>query len=86
MGETPKIMDVEDAIIFEFCEDFGGLEEGMPIIREQFKKANVDFRTPTKEGLVKVVENLVAVTRGMRGEEMAKKQKAKFVSMLKAVD
>jgi hypothetical protein len=86
MGETPKIMDVEDAIIFEFCQDFGGLEEGMPIIREQFKKANVDFRTPTKEGLVKVVENLVTVTRSMRGDEMAKKQKAKFLSMLKTLD
>lgn len=85
MGETPKIMDVEDAIIFEFCQDFGGLEEGMPIIREQFKKANVDFRTPTKEGLHKVVENLVTVTRGMRGEEMAKKQKAKFQALLKTL-
>ena len=86
MAETPKIMDVEDAIIFEFCQDFGGLEEGMPIIREQFKKVNMDFRTPTRDGLAKVVDQLVTVTKSMRGDEMAKKQRAKFASLLKSLE
>jgi hypothetical protein len=36
--------------------------------------------------LRKLVENLVGVTRGMRGDDMAKKQKAKFTAMLKTLD
>ena len=80
------IMDVEDEIIFIFCQDYGGLEEGMPIIREQFKRAGVDFREPTKEGLVQVVDNLAKVTAAFRGEDLAKKQKNKFKSLLNSID
>ena len=80
------IMDIEDEIIFIFCQDYGGLEEGMPIIREQFKRAGVDFREPTKEGLKTVVENLEKVTAAFRGEELAKKQKNKFKVLLNELE
>jgi len=75
-------MDIEDEMIFIFCQDYGGLEEGMPIIREQFKRTGVDFRNPTKEGLKTVSENLVKVTEAFRGVDLAKKQKTKFIQLI----
>jgi hypothetical protein len=81
-----KILDVEDEMIFLFCQDYGGLEEGMPIVREQFKRTGVDFREPTKEGLMLVAENLVKVTESFRGAELAKKQKSKFKVLLNSLD
>ena len=86
MGERDKIFDVEDEIIFTFCQDYGGLEEGMPIIREQFKRAGMDFREPTKKGLQIVVENLVKVTASLRGPEVAKEQRARFQKLLRSLD
>ncbi len=80
------IMDVEDEIIFIFCQDYGGLEEGMPIVREQFKRAGVDFRSPTKAGLDTVMENLIKVTGAFRGDALAKKQKNKFKSLMNSIE
>lgn len=80
------LFEVEDELIFTFCEDYGGLEDGMPIIREQFKRAGMDFREPTKEGLKKVAENLVRVTESLRGQDMAKKQNQRFKSLLRKLD
>ena len=81
-----KMLEIEDEIICIFCQDYGGLEEGMPIVREQFKRAGIDFREPTKDGLTKVAENLVKVTESFRGNELAKKQKSKFKSLLVSLD
>lgn len=78
-------MDAEDEMIFIFCQDYGGLEEGMPIVREQFKRSDIDFRNPTKEGLKTVSENLVKVTEAFRGVDLAKKQRNKFKSLLNSL-
>ena len=81
-----KILEAEDELIFIFCQDYGGLEEGMPIIREQFKRAGVDFREPTKEGLKLVADNLLKVTESFRGSELAKKQRSRFQNILGSLD
>lgn len=86
MTDERDILDVEDEMIFLFCQDYGGLEEGMPIIREQFKRAGVDFRNPTLEGLKTVSENLLKVIEAFRGVESVKKLRSKFKVLLNSSD
>ena len=47
-----------DAIMVDFCEDFTDSRMAMIILRQEIARASVDVRSPTKEGLLKVVEYL----------------------------
>jgi hypothetical protein len=42
-----------------YCDLLEDLDYAMAIIREQFKRADVDFKYPTPEGLAKVVGYLI---------------------------
>ncbi len=66
------IIDVEDYIIARFCEVMGGQEFAMPIIRQQFRKNEMDFKDPELEKLEKVTEGLVNVTTNFKNEEEAR--------------
>lgn len=68
LPEQINIIDATDRIIHDFCRGFGGLEEGMPVIRQQFNNANVDIRKPTRDGLLKVVELLAEVEKGFKDQ------------------
>lgn len=52
-------LEVEDIIMARYCDLLEDPDFAMAIIREQFKKAEVDFRYPTAEGLAKVVDFLI---------------------------
>lgn len=52
-------LEVEDIIMARYCDLLEDPDFAMAIIREQFKKADVDFRYPTAEGLAKVVDYLI---------------------------
>jgi small GTP-binding protein len=52
-------LEVEDIIMARYCDLLEDPDYAMAIIREQFKKAEVDFRYPTAEGLAKVVDFLI---------------------------
>ncbi len=52
-------LEVEDIIMARYCDLLEDPDFAMAIIREQFKKADVDFRYPTAEGLAKVVDFLI---------------------------
>ena len=52
-------LEVEDIIMARYCDLLEDPDYAMAIIREQFKKAEVDFRYPTAEGLAKVVDYLI---------------------------
>ncbi len=88
MVETPQdaltqaLIDAEDEIIFDFCQNHGGLEYAMPIIRKQFDEAGVDFRLPTAEGLRLVVNNLEKVSASLKGPDFAKAEKQKFLGLI----
>jgi small GTP-binding protein len=62
---TERMTPVEatDHIINDFCRGYGGMEDGMPVIRTQFRRAGVDIKNPTKEGLEKVIVYLAEVER-----------------------
>ena len=70
-------MDVEDIIMTRYCELLVDQDFAMAIIREQFKKANVDFRNPTPEGLMKVVEYIInAASDQVEATRLAKEKEA----------
>jgi hypothetical protein len=78
-------VEASDEIISIFCELHGGIEAAMPMIIHQFKKANVDFANPTREGLKKVVEGLVKVTEFLKGKNLAEKEEKRFNYIIKLI-
>jgi hypothetical protein len=78
-------IEASDEIISIFCELHGGMEAAMPMIAYQFKKANVDFSNPTKEGLEKVAEGLVKVTEFLKGKGVAEKEEKRFSHLIKMI-
>ncbi len=78
-------IEASDEIISIFCELHGGIEAAMPMIIHQFKRANVDFANPTKDGLIKVAEGLVKVTEFLKGKAIAEKEEKRFSHIIKTV-
>lgn len=79
---NPTIIDIEDRIIIEFCKLNGGIEVGMPIVREQIRKFNINFQQPTKDDLVKLTENLNSITNMLKSPEVTNKQKTIFDGLI----
>lgn len=78
-------VEASDEIISIFCELHGGMEAAMPMIAYQFKKANVDFTNPSKEGLKRVAEGLVKVTEFLKGRSIAEKEEKRFNHVIKMI-
>lgn len=79
------VIEASDEIISIFCELHGGVEAAMPLIAYQFKKANVDFANPTREGLKRVAEGLVKVTEFLKGKKLAEKEGKRFNHLIKMI-
>jgi hypothetical protein len=80
-----SVLEGSDEIISIFCELHGGVEAAMPMIAYQFKKENVDFTNPTKEGLNRVALGLVKVTEFLKGKELANLEEKRFVHIIKMI-
>ncbi len=78
-------IEANDEMITIFCNLHGGLEEAMPIIRNQFKKFNVDFSAPSKEGLRQISHGLAQVTKFLKGTELAQMQHKRFNYLVDAI-
>jgi len=80
-----SVLEASDEMISIFCELHGGVEAAMPMIAYQFKKANVDFANPSKEGLKKVAKGLVSVTEFLKGKMVAEKEEKRFDHLIKMI-
>ena len=49
---------VLDAIIVDFCDGFSDQRLVMPILRSEIARAGIDIRSPSKEGILKLIEYL----------------------------
>jgi small GTP-binding protein len=74
--------DIVNEIISDFCVLHGGPSRAMPIINHQFKLANVDKNSPTKDGLSDLIERLTEVTKSFLGEGVAKEQRSKYLRLV----
>jgi small GTP-binding protein len=64
---------VLDAIIVDFCEGFDDSRHAMPILREEINRAGIDIRSPSKGGILKLIEYLAEAET-----EFHKENKVKF--------
>jgi len=88
MGEmvNPDAVSVADMIMVDFCNDFGGIEVGTPVLREQFSRAGLDVKNPSKDGLMKAIDLLADVERSFKSEsdvERAKEKRLNWISGLR---
>lgn len=67
------IIAAEDELIDAFCRQVGNAEVSMPVIRQKFKKLDIDFENPTKEDLQKMVKELTNYVKFLIGDEEARK-------------
>jgi KaiC/GvpD/RAD55 family RecA-like ATPase len=77
---------VADRIITDFCAGFGGLESAMHVIRQQFEKAGMDVREPTRSGLLKVVDLLADVERATKSPEDVSQNRIRRILWVRAFD
>jgi len=79
------LVAISDKIMTDFCADFGGLETAMNVVRQQFEKAKVDVRAPTKDGLLKVIDLLAEVERKTKTPDVVSASRLKRISWVKAL-
>lgn len=77
LPEEMTIVEATDWVINDFCQGYGDLETAMPVIRQQFTRANVDIRKPTKKGLLKVINQLAEVERGFKDDSTVKRNRTR---------
>ena len=67
--EENGLVAVTDKIIADFCREFGDVETAMPIVKQQFTRAGLDVKAPSKDGLMRVVGYLAEVENGFKPTE-----------------
>ncbi|MCK4443048.1 MAG: hypothetical protein KAW09_00790, partial [Thermoplasmata archaeon] len=82
--EAPSsLVEASDKIIVDFCNQFGGLESGMPILREQLTKAGLNIKNPTKEGLIRVVHLLAQVESTLKDPQTVSRNRIRRLTIVK---
>ncbi len=82
--EVPlTLVGATDQIIVDFGKEFGDMESGMPLVRQQLTRAGVDINAPTKEGLRLAVEYLAEVEAGFKNADEVEANKLRRLAWIK---
>ncbi len=82
--EAPSsLVEASDKIIVDFCNQFGGLESGMPILRKQLTMAGLDVKNPTKERLIEVVNLLAKVESTLKDPQTVARNRIRRLTIVK---
>lgn len=68
-SERTTAIGALDAVIVDFCEGFEDSRTSMLILRQEFARAGIDINSPTKDGVMKVVEYLAEAESEFKDEE-----------------
>ncbi len=79
-------VDALDAIMAVFCEDHGGFDFAMPMVRKQVEATGMDFHRPTVAQLEDLINRLVAISKDMKGDAFARQEKRKLISILRKAE
>jgi hypothetical protein len=82
--EVKPAVGAEDEIIDVFGREAGGFDIAMPVVREQFQKAQVSFENPSKADLEKVIHLLVNYLSFVKGQEAARSLERKLKQIMHA--
>ncbi len=66
-----------DATIVDFCEGFKDTRLAMPILRQEVARAGIDIRSPSKEGILKLIEYLAEAETEFQDEKTVKENLGK---------
>ncbi len=72
------VSKIASELIVEFCNHIGGIERGIPLIKEIFKISGVDFLNPQKDQLINALPDLIQLLRDLQGTEVADKAAQRF--------
>lgn len=84
-SEETTLVTATDWIINDFCNTFGDMDRAMPVVRQQFTRAGVDIRNPSKEGVLKVIGLLAVVERDYMDRFIVRKNRTKRRLMVEQV-
>ena len=80
------LVDALDAIIAVFCEDHGGFDYAMPMVRKQVEAVGMDFHKPTVKELEELIKRLTDISRDLKGHDFARKERMKLISILRKAE
>ncbi|UCG68484.1 MAG: GTP-binding protein [Thermoplasmata archaeon] len=86
-SKETTLVAATDLVINDFCNVFGDMDRAMPVVRQQFIRAGVDIRNPTKEGVLKVIGLLADVERDYLDRLVVRKNRTRrrlWVEQVKA--
>ncbi|UCF08135.1 MAG: GTP-binding protein [Thermoplasmata archaeon] len=78
-------LEVEDIITTRYCDLLGDPEYAMAIIREQFKRAKVNFNAPTAKGLEKVVDLLINAASDQVEKSRLAKERREYSALVRKI-
>lgn len=77
------LVAVTDRIIMDFCKEFGDIESAMPIVKQQFTRAGLDVKGPTKDALLRAVEFLSEVESGFKPADAVSENRTRRVAWVR---
>ena len=78
-------LEAEDIIMARFCDLLEDTDIAMAMMREQFKRANVNFMHPTVEGLTRVIDYLINAASSHVEPGRLKKEEKAFLNLIKRI-
>lgn len=78
-------MGALDAIIVDFCDDFDDDRIAMSLLRQEIVRAGIDIRSPSKEGLLKLVEYLAEAQSEYKDEKFVISNLDKWLQLARDV-
>jgi len=80
-----SLIEVADWIMYDFCIEKGdnNFAISMPIVREQYERAGLDPRNPSKEAILKAIKYLAEIESLYLDQETVERNALKRLKMLK---
>jgi small GTP-binding protein len=78
-------MGALDAIIVDFCDDFDDDRIAMSLLRQEIVRAGIDIRSPSKEGLLKLIEYLAEAQSEYKDEKFVISNRDKWFQLARDV-
>jgi len=82
-GRKLSIYEVEDIIMARYCDLLEDPDFAMAVVRQQFKRADVNFICPTVEGLKKAVDYLINAASGQVENNRLYKEREAYRDLIK---
>ncbi len=78
-------VEVEDMIMTKYCGLLADQDYAMAILRAQFKKAGIDFKSPTAEGLTKVVDHLINAASDQIEANRLERERRTYMNLIRRI-